>query len=177
MPKVIIINGHGTAGKDTFIDKFAEVAEEVYGDALPVFRFSSVDEVKKYAMLLGWDSVKDEKGRRFLSDIKDALTRYNDAPFSYMQKKYAEVSELSSHSVIFFHVREPEEIARAVKEFNATTVLLERECATTFTNHADTGVYDYTYDYYVRNYGTISDLKATARVIFGELFPTATARG
>lgn len=172
-PKVIIINGHGTAGKDTFIDKFAEVAEDVFGDALPVFRFSSVDEVKKYAMLLGWDGVKDEKGRRLLSDIKDALTRYNDAPFSYMKKKHDEVERLGSHSVIFFHVREPEEIERAVKEFNATTILIERECATAFTNHADTGVHDYAYDYYVSNYGTISDLKTSARAIFGELFPTA----
>lgn len=173
----VIINGHGTAGKDVFIDKFTEVAEEVYGDALPVFRFSSVDEVKKYAMLLGWDGVKDEKGRRLLSDIKDALTRYNDAPFSYMKQKYDEVGGLSTNAVIFFHVREPEEIEKAVKEFDAVTILIERECATTFTNHADTGVHDYAYDYYVSNYGTISDLKTSARVIFGELFPTATARG
>ena len=165
MVRVIVINGQGTSGKDTFIDLFTEVS------GIPVFRFSSVDEVKAHAIALGWDGKKDAKGRRFLSDLKDAMTRYNDAPFVYMFNQIKKVCGSYEDAFIFFHIREPKEIERMVKSFNATTILIERTVSAqiSFTNHADNGVYDYTYDYFVKNNGTIPELKKSAETIFHDL--------
>lgn len=171
MVTVVVINGAGTSGKDTFIDKFYEVCEEAGGKYVPL-RFSSVDIVKTSAKLIGWDGEKDNKGRRFLSDLKDAMTRYNDAPFKYMENKVKFYSDFSkdthSHYVLFFHVREPQEIQRMVESFNAVSLLVVRDnvLIDSFTNHADKNVYRYDYDYIVHNNGTFDDLKTYAKSFF-----------
>lgn len=168
MIKVIVINGAGTSGKDTFIDLFTEVCKE-YG--VSVYRFSSVDEVKYFAACMGWDGVKDDKGRRFLSDIKDAMTLYSDAPYKYMEQKVKEVSEQEDDAFIFFHVREPAEIQKMVDRLNATTLLIERPTvkSDSFTNHADKNVDDYSYCYRVMNDGTLLDLRDQAIIIYDQL--------
>lgn len=174
--KVLIINGAGTSGKDSFIDLFTEVAQSYSSKCKTVVhRFSSVDQIKEYAFNMGWDGVKDEAGRQFLSDIKDACTRYNNGPFNYMGAKVSEVLKESltqddlHTAFVFFHVREPEEIAKMVNVYQATSILVTREGIHTFTNHADSGVYYYAYDYHVENNGTIDDLKSSAETIFCSL--------
>ena len=172
MLKVIVINGAGTSGKDTFIDLFsASVEEEYKGNRIPVFRFSSVDKVKEFARHMGWDGVKDDKGRRFLSDIKDALTRYNDAPFNHMVMQVAVLQEHYEDGFVFFHVREPSEIEKMVKGLNATTLLIQREGVqpSSFDNHADKNVFDYSYDYIVDNNGTLEDLQSSATTFLHSL--------
>lgn len=166
MIKVIVINGAGTSGKDTFIDLFTEVCNEI-GD-YSVYRFSSVDEVKYFATCMGWDGVKDDKGRRFLSDIKDAMTLYNDAPYNYMRQKVTEVSEQEDNAFIFFHVREPIEIQKMVNRLKAITILIDRPsvCSDTFTNHADKNVENFDYDYLIKNKGTLFDLKLQASSLY-----------
>ena len=168
MIKVIVINGMGTSGKDTFIDLFAEVCKE--RGNYSVFRFSSVDKVKEYAYLMGWDGMKDNKGRRFLSDIKDALTLYSDAPYRYMEEQVNDIKDSftkDTNAFVFFHVREPIEIKKMVDRLNATTLFIGRPSivSDSFTNHADKDVEDYPYDYFVLNDGTLLDLKEKA-VIF-----------
>lgn len=167
MVKVIVINGAGTSGKDTFIDLFTEVVKEV-SDKSSVYRFSSVDEVKYHASCMGWDGVKDDKGRRFLSDIKDAMTLYNDAPYNYMARQVKGVESLGEDAFIFFHVREPSEIKKMVDRLHAVTLLIERPTVKeeSFTNHADKNVKDYEYDYQVCNDGTLLDLRDSAILFF-----------
>lgn len=173
MITVVVINGTATAGKDTFIDLFTEVCNEK--GLYPVQRFSSVDEVKRFATILGWDGVKDDKGRRFLSDLKDALTLYNDLPFNYMKSKIEYFRRLNKidgdeYGFIFFHVREPKEVSRMAEEFKAVTLLIEREgLQESFSNHADKNVRDFPYDYVVRNNGTLSDLRENALKFFNYL--------
>ena len=166
MVKVIVINGAGTSGKDTFIDLFTEVCAE-HGTHR-VYRFSSVDKVKYFATCMGWDGVKDDKGRRFLSDIKDAMTRYNDAPFEYMNSMVNELKSYGEDCFVFFHVREPVEIKKMVDRLNAITLFIERPMVKeeSFTNHADKNVRDYQYDYEVYNDGTLIDLKDSAALFF-----------
>lgn len=169
MIKVIVINGAGTSGKDTFIDLFTQVCVE-HGQ-YPVYRFSSVDEVKYFATCMGWDGVKDDKGRRFLSDIKDAMTRYNNAPFNFMKQKVKEVMQEEVDAFIFFHIREPVEIQKMVDELKATTLLIDRPSVKkdSFTNHADKNVESYQYDYHVVNDGTLLDLRDQAIVYYNHL--------
>ena len=166
MVKVIVINGAGTSGKDTFIDLFTEVCAE-HGTH-SVYRFSSVDKVKYFATCMGWDGVKDDKGRRFLSDIKDAMTRYNDAPFEYMNSMVNELKSYGENCFVFFHVREPEEIHKMVSRLNASTLFIERPSvkSDSFTNHADKNVENYHYQYHVMNDGTLLDLKDQAIYLY-----------
>lgn len=112
------------------------------------------------AVLLGWNGEKDEKGRRLLSDLKDAATRYCDLPMKLM-RDYQEMLEdiFPPVDILFFHIRESEEIDRAKKEFNAITLLVKRPDAEKVTsNHADKNVDDYSYDYTIYNNGTLAEL-------------------
>ena len=78
--KIICVNGYARSGKDTFCN-FA-----FYHRGL-VYTYSTIDEVKKLAKKIGWDGEKDAKGRKFLSDLKDCLTEYNDLPNRYILKQ------------------------------------------------------------------------------------------
>ena len=59
--KVIIINGTGGSGKDTFVEFCSEFKN--------VMNISSVDKVKEAAsILVGWNGEKDEKSMKLLVD-------------------------------------------------------------------------------------------------------------
>ena len=100
--QVIIINGTGGSGKDTFVEYCSEFAK--------VTNISSVDKVKEAAkILVGWNGEKDEKSRKLLVDLKKISIDYNDAPFKYIQKKYKEFIMRNS-KYLFIHIREIDEI-------------------------------------------------------------------
>ena len=42
---------------------------------------STITYVKDIAKTIGWDGGKSPADRRFLSDLKDALTRWKDLPY------------------------------------------------------------------------------------------------
>ena len=70
---IIIVNGCGGVGKDEFVKALDEL--------ITVFSYSTIDTYKKIAKeSFDWDEVKDEKGRKLLSDLKLAGINYNDAP-------------------------------------------------------------------------------------------------
>lgn len=150
--QIVIINGMPRAGKDAFCEFCAKhsIART----------YSSVDYIKSVAKYLGWDGVKDERGRKFLSDLKDAATAYCDLPMLKMMEFRDMIEETIPYTdIIFFHIREPAEIARAKKEFNAITVLIKRPDAEKIaSNHADREVEDIDYDYTVYNNGTLDEL-------------------
>lgn len=74
MKAIIVINGRGGVGKDTLCDFVKEKYDDTYG----VQNISSITRIKEIAKDIGWDGNKDEKGRKFLSDLKKALTEYGD---------------------------------------------------------------------------------------------------
>ena len=60
-------------------------------------------------------------------------------------------------------IREPEEIARAVKEFGAETILIRNpNVEKVKSNHADANVENYNYDYIIENDGTLEQLDKMA---------------
>ena len=74
---IIIINGTGGAGKDTFVSFCSEVEK--------VLNVSTVDKVKEAAkILVGWNGEKDEVSRKLLVDLKRLSIEYNDAPTKYI---------------------------------------------------------------------------------------------
>lgn len=166
--QVIIINGSGGAGKDTFVvlAKMAfKLRTKKFLDytANEVWNYSSVDLVKDYAKQMGWDGTKTEKNRKFLSDLKLLLTEFDDIPFKDLKRKYENFINDDNASILFLHIREPEEIARAAKEFHAKTLLIKRDSVEHITsNMADKNVFNYEYDYVIENNGTVNDLEAKA---------------
>lgn len=152
--QVFIINGSGGCGKDTFVSLVSNISYTI--------NFSSVDKVKEIARIIGWNGGKTEKDRKFLSDLKLLCTDYNDMPLNSMKDKYEEF--LNSHAkLLFLHIREPEEIERAKRIFNAKTILIKRDSVEHITsNMADANVFNYNYDITIDNNGALEELEGKA---------------
>lgn len=113
--------------------------------------------------MVGWDGTKDEMSRKFLSDLKILTTNYNDMPFKAMKTVVDDFIRDDKHKVLFLHIREPEEIERVRKLFNAKTVLILRDSVKHIkTNVADANVFEYKYNFTVENHGTMEELRSKA---------------
>ena len=137
-------------GKDTFA-KFLN-------DKVPTLKYSSIDKVKDIAKLCGWNGGKTEKDRKFLSDLKLLTTEYSNMAFEAIKSKVNEFLEDSQHVIMLIDIREPDEIEKAKMAFGAKTILIENKNVKTISsNMADANVFNYTYDYTVKNNGTLDD--------------------
>lgn len=160
MKKIFILNGSGGVGKDTFVKYVYSYNNSV--KKLTVDHTSSISLVKHYARNIGWKGDKTEKDRKLLSDLKMALTEYNDSPFDSL-RECVHTFRNGSYDILFIDIREPEEIERAKKEFDAKTILIKSDRVDHVTsNMADAGVFDYEYDIVIENNGTLEDLFDTA---------------
>lgn len=160
---IFIINGSGGVGKDTFVGLVSTELNDMLKKFHTVVNFSSIDKVKDIAKEIGWNGEKTERDRKFLSDLKILTSEYCDMPFKSMKKKVSEFLKDETNRVLFLHIREPEEIERAVKEFDAKTVLITRNSIKKITsNMADKNVFNYSYDFTIKNDGTIEDLRDKA---------------
>lgn len=143
MKNIVVINGTGVCGKDTFIKLISKYKR--------VYNFSSIDKVKEIARIIGWDGTKDEKSRKFLSDLKNLTKEYNDMPYN-CTKEAIENFENSDCEIMFIHIREPEEIKRIVDTFGAKTLFIKRENLNEITSNSSDGrVSKYKYDYSILN--------------------------
>jgi KaiC/GvpD/RAD55 family RecA-like ATPase len=170
MVKVVIVNGKPGAGKTTFEYecKYIEAAKMLggYGNTAVDF-YSTVDFVKEIARECGWDGTKTPHNRKFLSDLKDLLTRWDDVPCKKVMEKVNTLCSLGFAKddwILFVDCREPAEIQKLKEMFNGTTVLVRRlgDEMTETSNHADANVFDYEYDYVVKNYGDLEILHQEA---------------
>lgn len=186
--QIFIINGSGGVGKDKFVELVTNCSFELLGETkikdarlyiqtTEIQNYSSVSKVKEIAKIIGWNGEKTEKDRKFLSDLKLLTTEYNDMPLNDM-KKIANIfmngnrnscvnGELRPDRILFLHIREPEEIEKAVKafeEYNAKTILVKRDSVEHITsNMADENVYNYNYDIVIENNGTLKELRNKAK--------------
>lgn len=156
MKTLVVVNGYPQSGKDTFIDFCL--------DTLPnSVKHSTVDTIKKVAKLLGWDGVKDEKGRKFLSNLKYLSINFNDWPF----EEVIELIKLGGYDYIFTLVREPLEIEKLYKfckdnniEFIHIFITRPKSCI--FDNEADRLITLLPYSIVINNTSTLEDLKQKA---------------
>lgn len=158
--KIILINGAPCSGKSTFCDLAKQQCRGVS-------EYSTVDCIKDIASSIGWNGKKTPKDRKFLSDLKDLLTEYNDFPVKDCEnyiKHYTQILPQKGldnvEPVIFIHCREPQEIEKLKQRWNARTLVIRRtkaEDAGT-SNHADAEVLNYDYDYSIDNNGSIMGL-------------------
>lgn len=164
MIDIIVVNGVGGSGKDTFENFFMGVAD-LMGDACS--KYSMVSKVKEIATYAGWDGGKTDKDRKFLSDLKFALTEWGDIPRKSV-KEIIEKAQNNSYCYIFIDAREPDDIDWLKETFpnQVTTILIDRGIERKYGNPADDGVFDYNYDLYINNNGTLDDLRASAETYY-----------
>lgn len=163
--KVVAVNGAPGSGKTTFEGFLKDELDEFYASR------STIDLVKEVAYKSGWNGVKDLKSRKFLSDLKDLMTEYNDAPMKDVKKHIEQFEdELKAYNVqktphIFVSdVREPQGLQRFKDELDAVTVLIRRPSVEqeATSNHADADVFNFNYDYIIINDGDLAALWRSA---------------
>lgn len=168
--QIFIINGSGEVGKDTFVEFVSTELNDLFKKFHTVINFSSVDKVKEIAREIGWNGKKSEKDRKFLSDLKILTSEYCDMPFESMKSKVTEFMKDEESKFLFLHIREPEEIDRAVKEFGAKTILIIRDTVKHIvSNMADENVFNYHYDFVIDNNGTKEELNSKAKDFIQEV--------
>ena len=157
MKHVIVLNGTARSGKDTLALFIHEAFE-----SLTIYNLSTVDKIKEVATILGWTGEKDDKSRKFLSDLKDLSTEYNNGPFRYIVNSIENNDSLNT--IHFIHCREPKEIQKLKDYFGhmCHTVLMRRPDVQRFNNHADQDVEQFNYDHVILNDGTLNDLRLKA---------------
>ena len=113
MQKIVVINGYPQVGKSTFVSMCYDVNKDV-------IELSMVDSVKKVATYAGWNGKKDEKGRKFLAAIKQAMMEYDEGPRKAIDRY------ILSHpgKVCFINARNPEDIQYFVDKYNAVTLYI-----------------------------------------------------
>ncbi len=144
---VMVINGKGGVGKDTLC--------ELAANHFKIMNISSITPVKEIAALAGWDGKKDDKSRKFLSDLKLLFVEYNDFPTLWCKERYSEFLT-SDSDILFVHIREPREIEKFVcaTDQKAKTLLVRagaRMARHSYGNASDDDVENYEYDYYFDN--------------------------
>jgi hypothetical protein len=154
--KIVIINGSGGVGKDTFVNFCSKYTG--------VVNISSVDVIKSAASILGWDGGKTENDRKFLSDLKLLATDYNDHSFNYIKECIKRFKYNEHSNILFIHLREPGEIEKLKNEFPEIITLLitNKNVQGISSNMADANVDSYEYNYTIPNDDTLSDLDAIA---------------
>ena len=152
MKKVaIVINGAGGVGKDTLCELAAK--------HFKVKNISSITPIKEVAALCGWDGTKDNKARKFLSDLKNLCVEYNNYPTVWAKRQYDDFL-LSDEEIMFVHIREAAEIKKFVLATDgaAKTLLVrggKRMSKEKYGNVSDDEVENYSYDYYFLNENTL----------------------
>ena len=159
--KYFVVNGVPQSGKDTFVDMCINKIGPY------AMKISTVDFIKEIAAQCGWNGVKNAKNRKFLSDLKDLLTEWDNIPF---KKTYEEIRrhefflsqyDLEEKGVVFIFSREPEDIKKYKETLNAEVIIVRRDCVENQkqSNHADSEVFNFKYDNTIWNNGTLDDLR------------------
>ena len=168
---VFIVNGRERVGKDSFCQFVQKIMEEEVGPQSCSIT-STVDLVKEIARECGWDGLKTPKNRKFLSDLKDLLTEWDDVPYKDIAN-YIEGAKLfwsqyhypEDKTIVFVMCREPKEIQKFVDRMGAKTLMVRRPEVENAhpSNHADAEVFNFEYDIYIENHGTVGYLEELAK--------------
>lgn len=164
MGNIIIINGRSNSGKDAM----CEICADVYGQ---VYNVSTVDIVRQASKLFGLSDTKtDENSRNFMGELKRLVDKYNDHSYNYIHEKYLNIKNTAEEILetdeftMFIHCREPKNIQRFVDRYSNTDNCITLLFKAPFENDSETNipdkdVYNYKYDYTIRNNGTLDDLR------------------
>ncbi len=173
MRRLVITNGTGGSGKDTFC-KYA--AEYLDSKGYNTVRYSFVDFARRMLADAGIDtSAKTDKDRQLLAGLNQILENYDDIPFKDCCQFINDMLFISGETadydyipediadVIFLDVRSPEIIDRFKTVYdNVITVLVDNGRTNTATAE-DSGVFNYNYDSVISNTRDMNYLKMQAK--------------
>jgi len=164
--KIIIINGVSKSGKDKFVDIFNNISK------YRIRNLSSIDKIKSIAEIcFNWNGKKNNKSRKFLSNMKKAWSDYNNGPTDYIinkidiDTKYCiEQNKNINNNVYFIHIREPHEIDKIINIYGniCTTLLIKKDISIIPDNYSDKNVNNYKYNYTISNNNDIKHLEEEA---------------
>lgn len=160
--KVIVINGAPCSGKDTFANMC--IVNNAGAGAI----ISMADAAKDVARYCGWNGEKTPRNRKFLSELKDLLDNWGDTSFKFVENFINSLYNCGVEKenwIIFVMSREPNDIKRLKKRFNAHTIYISNHKAEQVraTNHADAEVKCFIYDEYIDNNGTLEELNLESK--------------
>ena len=160
--QVIIINGHPGSGKTTVAQMIAEQKKTMIR--------SSIDFVKEVAIeFFDWDGLKREEDRKFLSNMKQFLNKYTDLIECDLRYTYDNFMK-SDCRFLIIDIREPDEIEKYKKMFDAVTVFVENPRAEKITtNLSDKQVEEAVYDYIIKNHHCLDSLRIEVNRFIREL--------
>ncbi len=168
---VFIINGYPQSGKDTFV----KYCKEIIGKK--VYLKSSIDNEKTIATICGWNGIKNDESRKMLSDLK----KYMKALFKkYSIMYFVELDEfvetMKNDDILFYMVREPEEIADIVNYYKHSntivkSIFIDKSNNIECSNDSDKNVKNYRYDLIIPNNESIDKLYNKA-IIFSKSIST-----
>lgn len=166
--KIVIINGCARSGKDTFIE-FCQTYDAKNEDGTPkIYNISTVDPIKELAYQIGWDGVKNERARLFISDLKDITSAFCNYSTNWIKNKITEIAE-NNGELVFIHSREPEDISNLVyvlgTDHEVHTLIIRRDKAEQIApnNHADRCVLNYNYEASILNNTSLENLRLAAK--------------
>lgn len=174
--RVVVVNGYPLSGKDTFVN-FCVHNLHLLNKGVGC-NLSTIDAIKEIASSLGWDGLKTDKDRKFLSDLKKLLKEWNDIPYRsismkihHLYRMYIERQVPEDKIIFFIHTREPEEIKRFKEDFGAITLLIKRDDNNNleFSNESDKNVNNFNYDYVIENNAGLEELEKKAMDFLKEL--------
>lgn len=162
MSNIFIINGYPGSGKTLF----AEYCKEIIREKIPlatIQTMSVINPIKEIALKLGWNGEKDDKGRKFLADLKDLADKNYDFTHNYCREIF---THLNIRDFIFIDMRSNYDIEWAVNNYKANTVFIERDIVKNndYNNHADNEVENYKYQYYIKNSNNKEEFRAAANL-------------
>lgn len=186
---IIILNGKPQSGKDTFSNFIHDYLKEIiikdnYKNINIYFEnLSTVDHIKEIAKKhFGWNGIKDNKGRKLLSDLKLASSNYNNGPFQTVlsaRKINHTIVNLNSINIFVtvIHSREPDEIKKFQDFFGekiCSTVLIKRNTVKDmlYLNDSDNNVNHFFYDYIIENNGDLKSFQIETYKLFETILKT-----
>lgn len=189
---IVVINGKGGIGKDTLVDVINKTPHCF------VWNASSITPIAKMCKREGvYRGEKDLAYRHMLADIKHAVDAYYKEKTgigftttellgdieTWLEELKRTVDTHFTSSVLFIHIREPENITEFLKEAKAkleegnendvilTTLLIRsnRELKS-YGNTSDDGVEDFNYEYiYESKNGINEDAECFRKMFFSEI--------
>lgn len=153
--QVIIVNGYPDSGKTT--------VSKMIAHQKPTIIHSSIKYVKEISKeYFGWNNVKTDISRKFLSDMKMFLNDKTDLIEKDLSDVYQNfINPNDSHVILLIDIREKNEISKYKEKFKAVTLLVKNpRVNTNVNNNSDAQVEDTTYDYTIYNDGTLSNLES-----------------
>ncbi len=173
--QLFIINGNAGCGKTTFGLLVEEFLKE---KGVPFLHDSSIQPVKDFLLENKWEGkqwdgiTKDAYWRGAMYACKCWMIEQDSHVFDkYALRKIREIDKDTNRAVLFFDIREPENIIQLVKyiqkqdsNIKVFSVFVQRDSECEFNNYADTNQTNYKYDIYVDNNSDWNNLRKNVKI-------------